>query len=51
MIEPRNLYKLQSRLTKAGKAIPVKTIEKDYVLTWVLYGISQNKLLVENLAI
>lgn len=42
MIESRNLYKLQSKLAKAGSAIPVKTIEKDYVLTWILAGIAES---------
>lgn len=47
MIDQRNLFRLQSRLTVEGKSIPVKTIEKDYVLTWILVGLS--KLNMENL--
>ncbi|MCK4463674.1 MAG: nucleotidyl transferase AbiEii/AbiGii toxin family protein [Candidatus Omnitrophica bacterium] len=44
MIESRNLFKLQTKLTKNGKTIPVKTIEKDYVLAWILIGIAKSKL-------
>lgn len=41
MIEPRNLFKLQSKLTINEKSIPVKTLEKDYILTWILAEISK----------
>lgn len=44
MIESRNLFKLQSKLTKDNKTIPVKTLEKDYVLSWVLIGIAKTEL-------
>jgi len=38
MIEPRNLFKLQSKLSKKDKSIPVKTLEKSYILSWILIG-------------
>lgn len=41
MIESRNLFKLQSLLTIKKKSIPVKTLEKDYILTWILTGIAK----------
>lgn len=44
MINQRNLFRLQANLTKAGKSIPVKTIEKDYILSWILIGISKSDL-------
>jgi predicted nucleotidyltransferase component of viral defense system len=44
MIESRELFVLQSRLTKGEKAIPVKSLEKDYVLSWLLIGIAKSKL-------
>lgn len=44
MIESRNLFKLQSRLTKDKKSIPVKTLEKDYILSWLLIGIAKSDL-------
>jgi len=44
MIESRNLFKLQSKLTKDNKTIPIKTLEKDYILSWVLIGIAKSKL-------
>jgi len=44
MIESGNLFRLQSKLTKNSKTIPIKTIEKDYVLSWILIGISKSKL-------
>ena len=44
MIESRNLYKLQSKLTKNNKTIGIKSLEKDYVISWVLIGISKSKL-------
>jgi predicted nucleotidyltransferase component of viral defense system len=40
MIESRNLFKLESKLG----GIPVKAIEKDYVLSWILIGIAKSKL-------
>jgi len=42
MIESRNLYRIQSGLTKGNKTIPIKTIEKDYVLSWILIGIAMS---------
>jgi len=45
MIKPKEIDALAGK----SKVRPTQ-IEKDYVLTWVLYGISQNKLLAENLA-
>lgn len=42
MIESRNLYRIQSCLTKGNKTIPIKTIEKDYVLSWILIGIARS---------
>lgn len=42
MIESRNLYRIQSGLTKGNKTIPIKTIEKDYVLSWILIGIARS---------
>ena len=44
MIESRNLFKLQSKLTKNNKTIPIKAIEKDYVLSWILIGIAKSKI-------
>jgi len=44
MINQRNLFRLQANLTKHGKSIPVKTIEKDYILSWILIGISKSYL-------
>lgn len=44
MISQRNLFRLQANLTKAGKSIPVKSIEKDYILSWILIGISKSYL-------
>ena len=44
MIESRNLFKLQSKLTKNNRTIPVKAIEKDYVLSWILIGIAKSKI-------
>lgn len=44
MIESRGLFALQSRLTRGNKAIPVKSLEKDYVLSWLLIGIAKSKL-------
>lgn len=40
MIESRNLFKLESKLG----GIPVKAIEKDYVLSWILIGIAKSKM-------
>lgn len=47
MIENRNLFRLQSKLTTEDKSIPVKTLEKDYILAWILVGMA--KLDMENL--
>jgi len=44
MIESSNLFRVQTKLTKNSKTIPVKTIEKDYVLSWVLIGIAKSKI-------
>ncbi len=44
MIEARNLFKLQSKLSEREKTIPIKTIEKNYVLSWVLIEIAQSVL-------
>ena len=41
MIESRNLFKLQSRIAIDNKTIPVKTLEKNYILAWILTGISK----------
>ena len=45
MIKPKEIDILAGK----NKVRPTQ-IEKDYVLTWVLFGISKNKLLVDNLA-
>ena len=44
MIKPGNLFRLQSKLTKNNKSMPVVSLEKDYVLTWILVGISRTEL-------
>lgn len=44
MIESRNLFKLESKLRKDSKTIPVKTLEKDYVLSWLLIGIAKSRM-------
>ncbi len=44
MIEPRNLFRIESKLRKGSKTIPVKSIEKDYVLSWILIGIAKSKM-------
>lgn len=44
MIESSNLFRVQTKLTKNSKTIPVKTIEKDYVLSWILIGIAKSKI-------
>ena len=44
MIEARNLFRLESRLKKGTKAISVKSLEKDYVLSWILIGITKSKM-------
>ena len=44
MIEPRDLFRIESKLKKGNKSIPVKSIEKDYVLSWILIGIAKSKL-------
>lgn len=41
MIEQRNLFRLQSKLTVRGKSIPVKTLEKDYIATWILVALAE----------
>ncbi len=49
MIEQRNLFILQSKLTVEGKSIPVKTLEKDYILTWILVALAGQTM--ENLCV
>lgn len=44
MIERRNISNIQSKLSKDKKTIPEKSIEKDYVLSWILIGISKSKI-------
>ena len=44
MIEQRNLFKIQSKLAKDSKNIPVKGIEKNYVLSWILVGIAKSSI-------
>lgn len=44
MIESSNLFRVQTKLTKNGRTIPVKTIEKDYVLSWILIGIANSRM-------
>lgn len=44
MIEPRNLFRVQSKLATKNKTIPIKAIEKDYVLSWLLVGIAKSKM-------
>lgn len=44
MIEARNLFRIESKLRKGNKTIPVKSIEKNYVLSWILIGIAESKL-------
>jgi len=40
LIESRNLFRLQSKLLTKDKSIPVKTLEKNYILAWILVGIA-----------
>jgi len=44
VIEQRHLFNLESKLRKGTKTIPVKALEKDYVLSWILIGISKSEL-------
>lgn len=44
MIEARNLYRIESKLRRGNKTVPVKSIEKDYVLSWILTGIAKSKM-------
>ncbi len=44
MIEARNLYRIESKLKKGNKSVPVKSIEKDYILSWILIGIAKSKI-------
>lgn len=44
MIDARNLFRIESKLRKGNKSIPVKSIEKDYVISWILVGIAKSKL-------
>ncbi|UCG92255.1 MAG: nucleotidyl transferase AbiEii/AbiGii toxin family protein [candidate division WOR-3 bacterium] len=43
MIEARNLFRIESKLKKGDKTIPVKSIEKDYVISWILIGIAKSE--------
>jgi len=43
MIEVRNLFKLESKLRKGNQTIPVKALEKNYILSWLIIGISKSK--------
>lgn len=43
-MESSNLFRVQTKLTKNSKTIPVKTIEKDYILSWILIGIAKSKI-------
>ncbi|MCK5399285.1 nucleotidyl transferase AbiEii/AbiGii toxin family protein, partial [bacterium] len=42
MIKPGNLYRLQTDISKGNKTLQVISLEKDYVLTWLLIGISSS---------
>ncbi|MCK4643334.1 nucleotidyl transferase AbiEii/AbiGii toxin family protein [bacterium] len=42
MIKSGNLYRLQTDISKGNKTLPVISLEKDYVLTWILIGISSS---------
>ena len=44
MIEAGNLFRIQSKLTLGDKSIPVESIEKNYILSWILVGIGQSGL-------
>ena len=44
MIEARNLFRIESKLRTGNKSIPVKSIEKDYVISWILIGIAKSSL-------
>jgi predicted nucleotidyltransferase component of viral defense system len=44
MIEARNLFRIEAKLKRGNKTIPVKSIEKNYVLSWILIGIAGSKL-------
>jgi len=44
MIEARNLFRLESKLKKGDKTIPVKALEKDYIISWILIGIASSKI-------
>lgn len=44
MIDARSLFRIESKLRKSNKSIPVKSIEKDYVISWILIGIAKAKL-------
>ena len=44
MIKPREIHRRSDSLKVSDKQV-----EKDYVITWVLYGISQNSLIHDNL--
>lgn len=42
MIEARNLFKLESKLKQGTQTIPVKALEKNYILSWLIIGISKS---------
>ena len=44
MIQPREISKISNKV-----GVRPQQIEKDYVITWILWGISQNTFLKENL--
>lgn len=44
MIPRRNISKLLLKLTTNGRSIPEKTIEKDYIISWILIGLTYTKL-------
>ncbi|MBA7621163.1 hypothetical protein ES703_28521 [subsurface metagenome] len=44
MIETSNLFKLESKLKRDNKSIPVKALEKNYILSWILIGISKSEM-------
>lgn len=44
MIESRNLFLIQNRISSEDKSIPVTTIEKDYILSWLLIGTAKSEI-------
>jgi predicted nucleotidyltransferase component of viral defense system len=43
MIKSENLFRLQSKITRKNKTIRVVSLEEDYILTWILIGISRTE--------